>query len=69
MKFIFVCARTKIDERKVISSFCLELVKVGGYDFINHCDGPDESPLFKRPLLDIELDMTDVHASLSIFPK
>jgi hypothetical protein len=58
----YLCACKKIDERKVISSLSLELVKVGGYDFTHPCDGPRKSRrFFKWSLVDIELDMPDVH--------
>jgi hypothetical protein len=39
-------------------SLSLELVKVGGYDFPQPCDGPRNSYFFKRPSVVTEFDMS-----------
>jgi hypothetical protein len=55
---LHICGACGQVEEQNILSLCLELVKVGGYDFPHPCYGPQNSHLFfKRPLVDTEFDM------------
>jgi hypothetical protein len=51
--------------KKYILNLSMELVKVDGYDFPHPFDGSRNSHLFfKRPLGDIQFDMSDIDPSL-----
>jgi hypothetical protein len=57
-----LCACLNMENEKYILSFCLELVKVDGCDFLHLCDGPMNShPFFKQPLVHNEFDVTHLH--------
>jgi hypothetical protein len=57
MKFILCALVGKLRNEKYMFSLSLELVKVGSYDFPTHVMAPKQSPLFKRPSVDIVFHM------------
>jgi hypothetical protein len=72
MKFIFVCACQKIDERKIYLKLNLELVKADGYDIPQPRYGPPNSFLSpKRPSVspDTECDMPVADCTLLLIKK
>jgi hypothetical protein len=58
MKFTFMCACVKLEERKIYSKIKFGVSKVDGYDFTHPCDGPQNRYLFfKLPSVDIKFYM------------
>jgi hypothetical protein len=57
----FVCAYGKLEEQKFILIFSLELLKLGRCNFSSLVLLPGTVTPFKRPLVDTEFKMHDLH--------